>query len=627
MSNTEKTGRPCEEGPGSAQASYLDDIQQVLTDAPRKFYRRINNANALNKVLKRAAGNGKKNKVDFLLRCSLAHVDGYPRQTSPLFRAAMGGHVETVKLLLARGADPKRRSRGVKRRGPFTCRQYSWDGTLSTALHAAAGLTGSVGIQGFDGGEAPEEESIARARECCKLLINAGCDVNDAGWNGYTPLHMSVASNRASVAELLLQNGANPHISTGGGRTTAGLIDGSAASAPTIEILVKYGHLVDLSVECDGVIPILHIVFGSEGAFVYDPMALAPFVSDWNVAGKEGNTPLHIEAMLCFRAERIPSLVELGADVRRKNAQGKEPLHLVQLHRCESITLLLDAGADLEAKDDEGCTLLLAAMPDYSLTEDGFDYLQKLILEFHPDLGAMDNDGNGVFHKVCDWPVVTRLQRLQELGANPSLANNAGETALHTILKGRAVRQGNAVLEEVRWFMDAGLTSMHRDHMGNTPLHALCATRPDFPCEEWDQWPGRETADYLLSIDEGKACHVKNKEGYQPIHLAAANSKVLAWKLITMGVSTTARTNDGKGLLHIAAAAGQDTTVGLFLDHYRASGELEYQLGQTDNTGSTPLQLASRIDCSASVELLTKAGAGLDARDDAGLTPMEVSSE
>lgn len=52
--------------------------------------------------------------------------------------------------------------------------------------------------------------------------------------------------------------------------------------------------------------------------------------------------------------------------------------------------------------------------------------------------------------------------------------------------------------------MEAGLTSMHHDHMADMLLHALCVTRFDFTCEHWDQWPERETADYRLSLIKAK---------------------------------------------------------------------------------------------------------------------------
>lgn len=67
--------------------------------------------------------------------------------------------------------------------------------------------------------------------------------------------------------------------------------------------------------------------------------------------------------------ETTSVLLDLGANVNAKDNDGRTALMLADLY--EQTKLLLDAGADVHAKDNNGCTALMHAK-----TED-----QKILLE------------------------------------------------------------------------------------------------------------------------------------------------------------------------------------------------------------------------------------------------------
>jgi len=116
--------------------------------------------------------------------------------TTPLLRAAKAGDVEAIKLLLAKGADPKLATRaGIN------------------PLMAAAGLgTKEEDTTGRHKTEADAIESI-------KLLLAAGTDINAANGQGQTALHGAAEKGYDQVVKFLAANGAKVDLKDKQGRT------------------------------------------------------------------------------------------------------------------------------------------------------------------------------------------------------------------------------------------------------------------------------------------------------------------------------------------------------------------------------------------------------------------------
>jgi ankyrin repeat protein len=99
------------------------------------------------------------------------------------FRASQSGDLELMKLLLARGADPKiATALGV------------------TALHVAAGIGWVEGIT--------NEWSPQATYEAVKLLIELGLDVNAQADTGRVALHGAAHKGRTDVIQILADHGA-----------------------------------------------------------------------------------------------------------------------------------------------------------------------------------------------------------------------------------------------------------------------------------------------------------------------------------------------------------------------------------------------------------------------------------
>jgi len=104
----------------------------------------------------------------------------------PLALAAFFGHPETVKLLLARGADV-----GQAARNPMKIQ----------ALHSA----------------------VTNSLETVKMLVDAGAPVNAKQDKGYAPLHEAVNRGDVEMTRYLLAHGADPKQQNDDGKSAIGI--------------------------------------------------------------------------------------------------------------------------------------------------------------------------------------------------------------------------------------------------------------------------------------------------------------------------------------------------------------------------------------------------------------------
>ncbi|SRR5579884_2370680 len=116
--------------------------------------------------------------------------------TTPMLRAAKAGDVEVIRLLLAKGANPKLATRaGIN------------------PLMAAAGL--GTKEEDTTGRRKTEAEAI----ESIRLLLEAGVDVNVADGRGQTALHGAAAKGYDQVVKFLVEHGADPNAKDRNGKT------------------------------------------------------------------------------------------------------------------------------------------------------------------------------------------------------------------------------------------------------------------------------------------------------------------------------------------------------------------------------------------------------------------------
>ncbi len=164
-------------------------------------------------ALLEAAGNGDLEKVRALLeaqvllrfQAQLKSEFGLPRRelsfgTTPLHKAAAGGHKAVAELLLANNGFARTRysaSRDMR--------------ALMLAVEADADARANVNAEDWSSGMRPLHEAAAHGhKNVAELLLANGANVNAQGMQyGYTPLHFAARHGHKDVAELLLANKAD----------------------------------------------------------------------------------------------------------------------------------------------------------------------------------------------------------------------------------------------------------------------------------------------------------------------------------------------------------------------------------------------------------------------------------
>jgi ankyrin repeat protein len=123
--------------------------------------------------------------------------------------------------------------------------------------------------------------------------------------------------------------------------------------------------------------------------------------------------------------DEIRKSLEAGADVNAKDSEHNEAALLLAVRHAnaEIVRLLIDEGADVEARNDEGRTALFFAQ----VGSETFDHL----LACGADIHAQDYEGNTILMRaVYKSASLAEVDELLRLGIEPMIRNSAGESAL-----------------------------------------------------------------------------------------------------------------------------------------------------------------------------------------------------
>ena len=361
----------------------------------------------------------------------------------------------------------------------------------------------------------------------CQVLIDAGADIETKDDLGRSPLHLACRSGELDVAKMLVKAGAGMCVTDNDGDTCLTLASYSGHTE-TLKMLVEAG--ADVSVTVNNI----------------------------------GFSCLTMAA--CFgRTETVRYLLGLPEVDVNHVADDFTALHWACQEDYRNMQqLLIDAGADIEAKDENGHSPLLLASKDASLDT------VKILLKAGADVSATDNKGHTCL-LLAAWNGHTETVRyllcLPEVDANQS--HYRGYTSLH-----RAVLQKHSDVVEV--LIDAGADiEAKRDGIGKTPLQ--------YACEVGE----REIVRMLL--EAGADIEAKDENGRSPLLLASKEGSLDTVKmLLEAGAEVCATDEGGDTCLMFAAAYGHTETVSYLV------GLNEVEINHRNNDDSTALEYASR---------------------------------
>lgn len=211
-----------------------------------------------------------------------------------------------------------------------------------------------------------------------------------------------------------------------------------------------------------------------------------------------GSTLLHHAAGF-GAVDTLTLLLDAGADVNAKNRRGSTPLHW-GIHDEAKVRLLLTRGAGLNARQVEGRT------PVYQAATLGNGHaVLRLLLAKGADPNIAIANGRTPLMAAAGRGDVEAIGLLIDAKAKIDARNGAGETAL--IL---AAGDGNS--QAVRLLLERGADARARTKRNETALgNAGTAGNP-------------ETMRLLL--DHGAEVNVRNIRGYSPLMLAASSDAI-----------------------------------------------------------------------------------------------------
>jgi len=333
-----------------------------------------------------AARTGQVEAVRLLLKrgASVNATERWHGQSALMWAVAQG-HAEVVRELIAKGAD-------VNLRSTVNNWQRQVTGEPRAVYRPAGGLTPLL--------FAARQGCL----ECVDALVTAGAGIDVADPEGITPLNMAVLNMHFDTAAALIRRGANPNKWDLWGRAPL-------YSAVDVNTLPRGGRPDMPALDATTGEQVIGMLLEA-GANPNQQLKLPPpFRNVGNDRGLDrmlttGSTPL-LRAAKALDTAAVKLLVSRGADLSLANSRGVSPTMAaagfesvdadtrgiyttadVQQRAIATLTVLLAAGGDVNAKDTRGLTAL------HEAARWGWNDVVTFLVAHGADLNAADSRGN-----------------------------------------------------------------------------------------------------------------------------------------------------------------------------------------------------------------------------------------
>ena len=262
----------------------------------------------------------------------------------------------------------------------------------------------------------------------------------------------------------------------------------------------------------------------------------------------------------------------------------------------EMMKLLIDSGADVNAKTIKGKTALMDA------AFIGKADTVKLLLVMGADINAKDEEQNTALIYAAKRGTVDTIQALLDKGCSftQEEKNNALVESVHWFLGNLNDERLNS-MSRINFFLSAGADVEAQDRTGSTALmYAAEKNRLDL---------------MQLFIDKGADVNAKDRAGKTALMRSAGLQP--ARILLERGADVNGRDNDGRTALMwaVTRTLANEADIVVLLD---AGAEINTQ----DNQGRTPLMWAATSGSRNPINILLDRGARINVQDKSGKTPL-----
>ena len=305
---------------------------------------------------------------------------------SPLHLASIYGELATVKMLVEAGADV----RATNDRRSTCLILAARLGHTDTVRYLVGLPEVDLNHQGRDNHTALHYAAEGRHADVVQVLIDAGADTEIRGAGGHSPLHLASFSGELTIIKMLLKAGAD--VRSTDGRNTCLISAASNGHTDTVRYL-----------------------------------ACLPEV-DLNHQGSRNYTALHLAVQY---ADVVQVLIDAGADIEIRNDDGRSPLHVASISgELTTVKMLVEAGADVRATTAEGNTCLIFA------AYHGYTYIVRFLAclpEVYLNQQGSDQHSNNhtALHIAVQQKHADVVQVLIDAGADIEIRNNRGRSPLH----------------------------------------------------------------------------------------------------------------------------------------------------------------------------------------------------
>ncbi len=390
-------------------------------------------------------------------------------------------------------------------------------------------------------------------------LIRAGANVKAANRYGITPLYLACVNGNGGVIERLLKAGADANaVSTEG--ETALMTASRTGNVDAVKALLAHGAEVNAKESWHGETALMWAVSEKHAAVVRELIAMGADVNARSTANKWERQN---------SAEPREKWLPLGS---------LSALEFAARDGCVAcIPVLVDAGADINAVDQDGITPLLSA-----------------IINGHYDAAGV----------------------LLEKGANPNIADRTGRSPLYSAVDFHTMPASNRPSPKE---IDNELTSLD-------VATRLLAKGANVNAQLKQQQP------YRTKLDRGDDTMLTT--GTTPFLRAAKAGDVAAMKLLlNKGADPKLATRTGINPLMAAAGLGskeEDTTgrrktPAEAIEAIKICLQAGLDINAVDGRGQTALHGAAFWGLDDVVQFLVERGAKLDVKDRQGKTPLDAA--